>query len=71
MKKRVKIFIIVLVLILVAAAITAFLLFRYYPHYKAEKKPAQFTDIKEVDEPIRVMSANLRCINPLDTGKKS
>lgn len=71
MKKRVKIFIIVLVLILVAAAITAFLLFRYYPHYKAVKKPAQFTDIKEVDEPIRVMSANLRCINPLDTGKKS
>lgn len=71
MKKEVKIFIIVLVLILVAAAITAFLLFRYYPHYKAEKKPAQFTDIKEVDEPIRVMSANLRCINPLDTGKKS
>mgnify|MGYP002672350685 FL=1 len=71
MKKGVKIFIIVLVLILVAAAITAFLLFRYYPHYKAKKKPAQFTDIKEVDEPIRVMSANLRCINPLDTGKKS
>ncbi len=71
MKKGVKIFIIVLVLILVAAVITAFLLFRYYPHYRAEKKPAQFTDIKEVDEPIRVMSANLRCINPLDTGKKS
>lgn len=71
MKKGVKIFIIVLVLILVAAAITAFLLLRYYPHYKDEKKPAQFTDIKEVDEPIRVMSANLRCINPLDTGKKS
>lgn len=71
MKKGVKIFIIVLVLILVAAAITAFLLLRYYPHYKAEKKPAQFTDIKEVDEPIRVMSANLRCINPQDTGKKS
>ena len=71
MKKGVKIFIIVLVLILVAAAITAFLLLRYYPHYKAEKKPAQFTDIKEVDEPIRVMSANLRCINPHDTGKKS
>ena len=71
MKKGVKIFIIVLVLILVAAAIKAFLLLRYYPHYKAEKKPAQFTDIKEVDEPIRVMSANLRCINPQDTGKKS
>ena len=71
MKKGVKIFIIVLVLILVAAAITAFLLLRYYPHYKAEKKPAQFTDNKEVDEPIRVMSANLRCINPQDTGKKS
>ena len=71
MKKGVKIFIIVLVLILVAAAIKAFLLLRYYPHYKAEKKPAQFTDIKEVDEPIRVMSANLRCMNPQDTGKKS
>ena len=71
MKKGVKIFIIVLVLILVAAAIKAFLLLRYYPHYKAEKKPAQFTDIKEFDEPIRVMSANLRCINPQDTGKKS
>ena len=38
MKKGVKIFIIVLVLILVAAAIKAFLLLRYYPHYKAEKK---------------------------------
>ena len=71
MKKGVKIFIIVLVLILVAAAITAFLLLIYYPHYKSEKKPAQFTDINEVDEPIRVMSANLRCINPQDTGKKS
>lgn len=71
MKKGVKIFIIVLVLILVAAAITAFLLLRYYPHYKAEKKHAQFTDIKEVDEPIRVMSANLRCMNPNDMGKKS
>ena len=46
MKKGVKIFIIVLVLILVAAAITAFLLLRYYPHYKAEKKAAQFTNIK-------------------------
>ena len=71
MKKGVKIFIIVLVLILVAAAIPAFLLLRYYPHYKAEKKPAQFTDINEDDEPIRVMSANLRCMNPNDTGKKS
>jgi endonuclease/exonuclease/phosphatase family metal-dependent hydrolase len=71
MKKGVKIFIIVLVLILVAAAITAFLLFRYYPHYKSEKRTVQFTEVKELDEPIRVMSANLRCINPLDTGKKS
>ena len=39
MKKGVKIFIIVLVLILVAAAITAFLLFRYYPHYKLKRSP--------------------------------
>lgn len=38
MKKGVKIFIIVLVLILVAAVITAFLLFRYYPHITKLKR---------------------------------
>ena len=44
--------------------------FGYYPHYKKAQTPVTPTAAVQ-SESIRVMSANLRCFNPQDIGKKS
>ncbi|MBR0113198.1 MAG: endonuclease/exonuclease/phosphatase family protein [Clostridia bacterium] len=44
----------------------------YYPRYLSEKKEYSVEKVYEAEaDEIRVMSCNVRCVNPLDTGKKS
>lgn len=72
-KKVVKKFFLAL-LALVLAAVILFLgsMFFYYPHYKSSKKVLNFDGVQAQDNgKIRIMSCNVRCINPLDFGKKS
>lgn len=57
-------------LFLAALLVWGGLVFGYYPHYKKAQTPV--TPAAAVQpESIRVMSANLRCFNPQDIGKKS
>ena len=53
-----------LALILVACVV----FFRYWPRY-LEERP--ILDIRPPEDSIRIMSANLRCLTPLDLGEKS
>lgn len=70
MKKVIKkILLSVLIIILAAAVGLSGIMFFYYPHY-AENRTAVHTETPS-DGSIRVMSSNVRCLNPLDTGKKS
>ncbi len=66
MKKFLLIFLcVILVVIISAGAVLGF----YYPSYLKNKKVAEI-EIKNDDE-ITMMSCNLRCLTPLDFGKKS
>lgn len=42
----------------------------YYPHYRMSKEPVDIA-VQTAPGEVQVMSCNLRCINPLDFGKKS
>lgn len=57
-------------LFLAALLVWGGLVFGYYPHYKKAQTPVTPTAAVQ-SESIRVMSANLRCFNPQDIGKKS
>lgn len=57
-------------LFLAALLVWGGLVFGYYPHYKKAQTPVTPTAAVQ-PESIRVMSANLRCFNPQDIGKKS
>ena len=50
--------------------IWAFLIFRYYPHYLVNKEPISLTTDYESGE-VRIMNYNVRCLSPLDLGKKN
>ena len=65
--KRIIISIVSVVLALLIAFGVSFVW--YYPHYNSNK--AQVTIEVENDGNIKMMSYNLRCISPLDFGKKS
>ncbi len=76
-KKILGIFAGILATVLVAALIV---LFWYYPHYRSEKEPIHITvagqentgeTSDENTGEITIMSYNLRCLTPLDLGKKS
>ena len=67
--KKSKILPIILALLLAVIAVAACVLFRYYPHYRKHKAPIT-VDTAQSDE-IKIMSYNVRCLTPLDLGKKS
>ena len=72
MKKVIlRIVIAVAALILTAVILMCGSMFFYYPHYKNVKQPINFTSYEIKSDGVDVMSCNLRCINPQDTGKKS
>lgn len=66
-KVLVSAFCIVLAAVLLAGGIIGF----YYPHYKKAQASVSVDVSAANDGEIRVMSANLRCFNPQDLGKKS
>lgn len=66
MKKALKCILIGL-LCLISVALTVF--FWYYPHYLSSKQPISVR--ANADGETTVMSCNVRCLSPLDLGKKS
>lgn len=66
-KVLLSVFCILLVAVLLAGGILGF----YYPHYKKAKQPIPIDTSALQDGEIRIMSANVRCLNPQDLGKKS
>ena len=70
MKKTLKwICLSIVALILVAGIAVGAEVFWYYPHLAQNKR--EFVAAEQSEDEIRVMSCNLRCITPLDPGKKS
>ncbi len=65
----------VVALLLVAVLVLCGITFFYYPHYTKSKRVEDLSINKGLssldDSYVRVMSCNVRCINPLDTGKRS
>ena len=62
------IFIGLLVFVLIRCA----LIFGYYPHYKSHKQVLNIEyNAEENENKVRIMSCNVRCLNPMDYGKKS
>lgn len=70
MKKPLKILLIIIALILAFVICWGGLMFWYYPHYKNNKTEIKINDIASENE-VRIMSYNLRCLNPMDLGKKT
>ena len=64
MKKALKIIALVLAVLILAAVV---LLGWHYPGYVRDKEPVSI----EPGEGVSIMSCNLRCLTPLDLGKKS
>ncbi len=68
--KRVLLCLVSVILLIIIAGLG--ITFRYYPRYRsAERQYDVSAALSEDEDEIRVMSCNLRCLNPLDTGKKS
>lgn len=55
-------------LVLVAVLVLVGNTFMYYPHYKEQKQEVNI-EVENTDS-IKMMSYNLRCISPIDWGKK-
>lgn len=70
MKKPLKILLIIIALILAFVICWGGLMFWYYPHYKNNKTEIKINDIASENE-VNIMSYNLRCLNPMDLGKKT
>lgn len=70
MKKSTKILLSVISVILVLAIAFLASFYWYYPHYKEMKKEVLIQDIYRENE-LRIMNYNVRCLNPMDLGKKS
>ena len=66
-KVLLSVFCILLAAVLLAGGILCF----YYPHYRKAKQPISIDTSTLQDGEIRIMSANVRCLNPQDLGKKS
>ena len=76
MKKSVKKIIVriilsVLALLLAVVIVWGGLMFAPYSHYKKAKKVLNIEQTADSLSNISVMSCNVRCINPLDLGKKN
>lgn len=71
MKVIQKIIVSFLCLLLAALLIWGGAAFWYYPHYKKAQGTISVSHAELQTGEIRVMSANLRCFNPQDTGKRS
>ena len=65
----IRILLALLAIILCAAIVMSAIMFFYYPRYKKEERNREI-EITEKDK-IKVMSCNVRCLNPLDRGKRS
>ena len=66
-KVLLSVFCILLVAVLLSGGILGF----YYPHYKKAKQSISIDTSALSAGEIRIMSANVRCLNPQDLGKKS
>lgn len=66
-KVLLSVFCILLVALLLSGGILGF----YYPHYRKAKQPISVDTSMLASGEIRIMSANVRCLNPQDLGKKS
>ncbi len=58
-------------IVLAALLIWGGTVFCYYPHYKKVQTPIAVSQTGLQAGEVRVMSCNVRCLNPQDTGKKS
>ena len=58
-------------LFLAAVLVWGGIMFAYYPHYRKMKAPISVSEANLQPGEVRVMSCNLRCLNPTDLGKKS
>ena len=67
-KKIVLVLVIALAVFLIGIAIRFYV---YYPHFKSHQKAITYTSQPIDADTIRVMSSNVRCMNPTDVGKKS
>ncbi len=74
-KKRIKIkhiILAVIAVILVIVIVQGVSICMYYPYYKSHKKVINIDyDVKENEGKLRIMSCNVRCLNPMDKGRKS
>ncbi len=70
MKKPVKIMLIVLSALFAFVLCWCCLMFWYYPYYNNNKTEISINEIYRENE-LRIMSYNLRCLNPMDLGKTS
>ena len=70
MKKLLKILFAIIALLLAVIICWSGLMFWNYPHYKNNKRKILIDEIYRENE-LRVMSYNVRCLNPTDLGKKS
>lgn len=66
-----KVLLSVFCILLVAALLSGGILGFYYPHYKKAKQSISMDTSALSAGEIRIMSANVRCLNPQDLGKKS
>lgn len=73
MKVLKKVLLSLLCLLLAALLVWGGTVFCYYPHYKKSEIALLMPDdvALNANNKVRVMSANLRCFNPQDIGKKS
>lgn len=67
-KKIILVLVIALAIFLIGVAIR---FYGYYPHFKSHQKAITYTSQPADTGTIRVMSSNVRCMNPTDLGKKS
>ena len=65
-----RIFLGIVALLLSILLIWTLLMFWSFPRYLAEKEPISLDTIYEEGE-VRIMNYNVRCLSPLDLGKKS
>jgi len=70
MKLLKKIMLTIGMLLITLILIWALLMFWNYPHYVREKEPVTLSQTSNAGE-IRIMNYNVRCLSPLDLGKKN
>ena len=65
-----KVFLCMIALLIATVILWGTVMFWYYPYYRNNKTEVAIREIYSENE-VRVMSYNLRCLNPLDVCKKS